>query len=44
MMNVSLPAASPTLVFMALEIHLLDQLVQNNGTRQPQSLAFDLPH
>jgi hypothetical protein len=36
MMNRSLPAASPTLVFTALEIHLLDQLVKNIGTRQRQ--------
>ena len=36
MMNRSVPAASPTLAFTALEIHLLDQLVKNKGTRQPQ--------
>jgi hypothetical protein len=36
MMNRSLPAASPTLVFTALEIHLLDQLVRSEDTRQPQ--------
>jgi hypothetical protein len=36
MMNRAVPAASPTLVFTALEIHLLDQLVKNQGKRQPQ--------
>lgn len=36
MMNRAMPNVSPTLAFTALEIHLLDQLVQNRGTRQPQ--------
>jgi hypothetical protein len=36
MMNRALPAVSPTLAFTALEIHLLDQLVKNKETRQPQ--------
>jgi Transposase DNA-binding/Transposase DDE domain len=36
MMNRALPAASPTLAFTALEIHLLDQLVKHKGTRQLQ--------
>lgn len=36
MMNRAVPAASPTLAFTALEIHLLDQLVKHKGTRQPQ--------
>ena len=41
MMNRSLPAASPTLAFTALEIHLLDRLVKDKGTRgtQRKSLA-----
>jgi Transposase DDE domain len=38
MMNRAVPEASPTLVFMALEIHLLNQLVP------AQRLAFHLPH
>ena len=36
MMNRSLPAASPTLVFTALEIHLLDQLVRSKGAQHSQ--------
>lgn len=36
MMNRALPAVSPALVFTALEIHLLDQLVKPEGLRQPQ--------
>ncbi len=36
MMNRSLPAASPTLAFTALEIHLLDRLVKDKGTRRTQ--------
>ncbi|MGC0773273.1 MAG: IS4 family transposase [Candidatus Acidiferrum sp.] len=36
MMNRVVPAASPTLVFTALEIHLLDQLVRNKGTHPSQ--------
>jgi hypothetical protein len=35
MMNRAMPNVSPTLAFTALEIHLLDQLVKNRGTRQP---------
>lgn len=40
MMNRSLPAASPTLAFTALEIHLLDRLVKNKGMRQPQGKSL----
>ncbi len=40
MMNRSLTAVSPTLVFTALEIHLLDQLVRNKGTRQPHGKSL----
>jgi hypothetical protein len=36
MMNRSLPAASPTLAFTALEIHLLDRLVKDKGMRRAQ--------
>ena len=36
MMNRSLPAASPTLAFTALEIHLLDRLVKDKGMRRTQ--------
>ncbi len=36
MMNRSLPAASPNLAFTALEIHLLDRLVKDKGTRRTQ--------
>ena len=34
MMNRSLPAASPTLAFTSLEIHLLDQLVKEQATQR----------
>ena len=33
-MNRSPPAASPTLAFTALEIHLLDQLVKDKGMQR----------
>jgi hypothetical protein len=36
MMNRAAPNASPTLAFTALEIHLLDQLAKDKGTRRPQ--------
>ena len=36
MMNRSLPAASPTLAFTALEIQLLDRLVKDQGIRRTQ--------
>jgi Transposase DNA-binding/Transposase DDE domain len=36
MMNRSLPAASPTLAFTALEIHLLDRLVKDKEMRRTQ--------
>jgi Transposase DNA-binding/Transposase Tn5 dimerisation domain len=36
MMNRAVPNASPTLAFTALEIHLLDQLAKDEGTRRPQ--------
>ncbi len=46
MMNRAVPAASPALVFTALEIHLLDQLVRSKDTRQPQrgSLSTSSPN
>lgn len=44
MMNRSSPAASPTLVFTALEIHLLDQLVKNTETRQRQRSSLSTYH
>src|ERR1700722_16495917 len=37
MMNRSLPAASPTLAFTALVLHLLDRLGKDKGTRRQQS-------
>jgi hypothetical protein len=40
MTNRSLPRASPTLAFTALEIHLLDQLVKGKRTRQPQKRSL----
>jgi hypothetical protein len=46
MMSHFLPAASPTMAFMALEIHLLDRLVKDTGTRRTQrkSLAATSPN
>ena len=40
MTNRSLPGASPTLAFTALEIHLLDRLVKSKRTRQPQKRSL----
>jgi Transposase DNA-binding/Transposase Tn5 dimerisation domain len=36
MMNRTVPMASPTLAFTAREIHLLNRLVKEKGTKQPQ--------
>jgi len=40
MTNRSLPGASPTLAFTALEIHLLDQVVKSKRTRQSQKRSL----
>ncbi len=40
MMNRAVPNASPTLAFTALEIHLLDQLAKDKGTRHPQTKSI----
>lgn len=40
MMNRLQPAASPTLAFTAREIHLLNRLVKEKGTKQPQGSSL----
>lgn len=40
MMNRARPAASPALAFTALEIHLLDQVVKDQETRQAQGKSL----
>jgi hypothetical protein len=44
MMNRAVPEASPILVFMALEVHLLDQLLTSNGTRHPRKGSLSTYH
>ncbi len=40
MMNRAVPNAPPTLAFTALEIHLLDQLAKDRGTRRSQTKSI----